>query len=34
MNIRKTSTLIPLCALLGVVLAGCAATRTQRAPVR
>jgi hyperosmotically inducible periplasmic protein len=32
MNIRKNSATIALCALLGVALAGCAATRTQRAP--
>jgi hyperosmotically inducible protein len=32
MNARKTSAWIALCALLGVVLAGCVATRTQRAP--
>ena len=32
MNTRNTSAWIALCALLGVVLAGCVATRTQRAP--
>jgi hyperosmotically inducible protein len=31
-NIRKNSATIALCALLGLALAGCAATRTQRAP--
>lgn len=32
MDTRKNSTWIIVCALLGVMLAGCVATRTQRAP--
>lgn len=32
MNIKKNSATAALCVLLGIALAGCAATRTQRAP--